>query len=139
MAEYLSGNHPTKRKKNGKAQSYPIHRVIWMQQQGEIPKGFMVHHLNGDKKDNRVENLICVSRKDHAKLHHKEGRIRITYPSGAIEVIKSSHNPLKSSHNPLKSSHNPLKSSIKKFAQSIKKFAQSKVIKRQRSNVIILL
>ena len=47
------------------------HRKVWLEQCGNIPKGYMIHHINGDKKDNRKENLVCVSRKVHGKLHSK--------------------------------------------------------------------
>ena len=29
-----------------------------------------VHHLNGNKLDNHLENLIVLSKSDHTKLHH---------------------------------------------------------------------
>ena len=32
-----------------------------------------VHHINGDKLDNRVENLLVVDRSEHTKLHHDGG------------------------------------------------------------------
>ena len=41
------------------------HRLIWEKANGQIPEGFIIHHLNGIKTDNRLENLICISRKEH--------------------------------------------------------------------------
>jgi hypothetical protein len=38
------------------------HREVWQEAHGEIPKGWLVHALNGDKRDIRLENLAAVPR-----------------------------------------------------------------------------
>ena len=65
------------------------HRYIWGKHHGKIPNDYCVHHINGDKRDNRIENLECLSRKEHGLKTRLPNRIRITFPSGAVKVIRS--------------------------------------------------
>lgn len=44
-----------------------VHRIIWTEACGEIPKGFVVVFINGNKEDIRLENLELISRGDLAK------------------------------------------------------------------------
>ena len=60
---------------NGGAAYTPQHRLVWEQSHGQtIPKGFVVHHLNGIKTDNRPENLVAMSR--HYHHHHPREALR---------------------------------------------------------------
>lgn len=46
------------------------HIVVFWQKWGQVPgKGFEVHHINGDHRDNRISNLQLVTNKEHRKLH----------------------------------------------------------------------
>lgn len=45
------------------------HVIEWERHNGIIPRGFQVHHRNGDKQDNRVENLELVDATTHKRLH----------------------------------------------------------------------
>ena len=49
----------------------PEHRVVWEAAHGSLPKGWVVHHLNGIKDDNRLENLQAVPRKQHGEIHEQ--------------------------------------------------------------------
>jgi hypothetical protein len=52
----------------GKVPKY-LHRWVWEQHYGEIPKGFEIHHKDEDTGNNSIDNLDCVSREEHNQLH----------------------------------------------------------------------
>lgn len=41
-----------------------VRRLMWVAWHGPIPKGHMIGHLNGNRFDNSIENLIPVPRKN---------------------------------------------------------------------------
>lgn len=46
-----------------------LHRRVWLDAKGEIPKGFHIHHINDNWRDNSIENLALVEGKEHARQH----------------------------------------------------------------------
>jgi hypothetical protein len=60
---YLMIHHKSKRVR--------LHRYVWEQHYGAIPCNHVIHHINSDKTDNRIENLECMHVDDHWKLHVK--------------------------------------------------------------------
>lgn len=46
-----------------------IHRLIWEIHNGLIPAGHVIHHIDRDRLNNSIENLICMESGIHTRLH----------------------------------------------------------------------
>lgn len=47
-------------------------QFVWINENGEIPKGYVIHHKDKDTLNDTIENLQCLSRKDHINIHRKD-------------------------------------------------------------------
>lgn len=54
------------------------HRLVMEKRLGrKIKKGEVIHHINGDGRDNRIKNLVlCKSPGVHTKKYHKQKGIK---------------------------------------------------------------
>lgn len=47
-----------------------LHRCVVEDYYGRIPPNHNIHHINGNKEDNRIENLIVLPVHQHRELHN---------------------------------------------------------------------
>lgn len=68
---YLSNS--TQAKKKGSKTYYYLHRLVFAYVTGsDIGLGGKeVHHLNFNKQDNRIENLVLLAKDEHAQIHKR--------------------------------------------------------------------
>ena len=46
-----------------------LHIAVWKSAYGEIPDGYEIHHIDFDPSNNGLENLQCLLRAEHKKIH----------------------------------------------------------------------
>ena len=49
-----------------------LHRYVWEHEVGTIPKGYSVHHIDGNKSNNALSNLAIMTNTGHQRLHGQE-------------------------------------------------------------------
>ena len=46
-----------------------LHRQVYLDFKGEIPKGYHIHHIDGNTSNNSPDNLEAISPSEHKKKH----------------------------------------------------------------------
>ena len=70
------------------------HRYVWEQAYGKLPNGWVIHHLNGIKNDNRLENLFALPRKTHSpRLTVVPYQQRITQLEALVKQLRKEMQP----------------------------------------------
>lgn len=54
-----------------------LHVYVWEKHNGEIPRGFQIHHFDENKDNNNISNLMCMTKVQHNAWHAKHDRERM--------------------------------------------------------------
>lgn len=58
----------------GRRHAKSLHVAIWEYHNGTtVPKGYEIHHKDGDSFNNDISNLECITIKEHRNLHTTKG------------------------------------------------------------------
>lgn len=63
-----------------------LHVYVWEKHNGKIPNGSHIHHIDGNKDNNEIENLQLVTKKEHDDIHASE---RSTNGKSIIEKARA--------------------------------------------------
>lgn len=76
---------------DGKGGKKREHRMIWEQHHGPVPEDWVVHHINGIRDDNRIENLQAMPSGTHSALHAYLNRPKPSRPTTLtpLQAIKA--------------------------------------------------
>ena len=82
-----------------------IYRKIWSDHFGPIPKdsngrSYEIHHIDGDRKNNDISNLKCITIEEHCEIHYNQGdwapcmkiAQRMKMPPELISQLATYHN-----------------------------------------------
>jgi hypothetical protein len=53
--------------KHKRSRTIPVHRLVWLAYRGRIPPDCDINHIDGDKHNNRLENLEVATRSENMK------------------------------------------------------------------------
>ena len=66
-----------------------LHEAVWRFHFGDIPEGYVIHHRNRDKADNRIENLQLMTNEEHRAWHNQHDKISYRCDYCGKEIEKS--------------------------------------------------
>jgi len=59
---------------NGYQKAYLLHRLVWELEHGPVQPGYELHHVDHDKGNWRLDNLMLLDRQTHQDLHRQHLR-----------------------------------------------------------------
>ena len=75
-----------------------LHVLIWEEAWGKKPKNWVVHHLDGNIRNNCLLNLYGMDKKLHISLHNKGRKLSPAHRKQISERTKGENNPFYGKH-----------------------------------------
>lgn len=72
FSKMLNGYYYWEIRLDGKRIKKSLHRYIWEKSFWEIPKWYIIHHIDWNKDNNVIENFKLMNKSEHLKMHQLE-------------------------------------------------------------------
>ena len=98
-----------------------LHREIWEETHGPIPEGMHIHHVDGDPGNNALENLECMDRRAHLKMHGDAKEFPVSTRACPCGKMFETRSPLRkwcSRTCPVRKA-NPVRSSTREYQREV--------------------
>ena len=77
---FLKGER-VKFRDNGKAKQISVHRLVWETFMGPIPEKLVIDHIDGNRNNNHLTNLQCITYSENTKraFDHTRAMVQLNY------------------------------------------------------------
>lgn len=72
-----------------------IHRIVWIAANGVIPDGYVIDHINNDKRDNRLCNLQLLTPEENSTKARNDGLYKVHEDAGVAKISNEDHDLIK--------------------------------------------
>jgi HNH endonuclease len=72
------------------------HRCVYCENNGitEVPKGYVIHHIDENIDNNTIDNLLMLTISDHMKLHSELRKVQRLSREGVGDSVSEAHTAL---------------------------------------------
>lgn len=103
-----------------------VHRLVHEYFGTDFNKDYHIHHIDGNKQNNHIDNLECISPLEHNRKHHKDNTFN-RYNRGYVltederKAIASKYKPYKYTIPMIAKEYNISETTVKRIIKKYKK------------------